>query len=119
MTFPAEDIRDWRGRQVVDADGDKIGSLEAIYVDTKTDEPSFASIEIGLPGRKRLVFAPLTDATVTPAHVRVRCDKKLVKSAPGIATDGELLAKDEPALFSHYGLAYPGETSGQRALARR
>lgn len=114
----AEDIRDWRGREVVDPGGSKIGSLEAIYVDTRTDEPFFASVEIGFPGRKRLVFVPLTDATVAPAHVRVRSDKKLVKSAPSIDTDGELLATDEPAVFSHYGMPYPGET-GQRVLARR
>ena len=28
--FPAENIRDWRGHAVVDQNGDKIGTLEAI-----------------------------------------------------------------------------------------
>ena len=119
MTFPAENIRDWRGRAVVDERGDKIGALEAVYVDTASDEPAFATVEVGFVGRRRLVFVPLTGATVAPDHVRVRCDKKLAKAAPSIGTDGELLASDEPALFSHYGLPYPGAESGQRALARR
>ena len=30
--FEAENIRDWRNHDVVDADGKKIGELEAIYV---------------------------------------------------------------------------------------
>ena len=38
--FEAENIRDWRGHDVVDTDGHKIGQLEAIYVDTGTDPPS-------------------------------------------------------------------------------
>ena len=42
--FEAENIRDWRGHDVVDADGHKIGALEAIYVDTGTDLPSFATV---------------------------------------------------------------------------
>lgn len=119
MTFPADNIRDWRGHAVVDDDGDKIGTLEAIYVDTRTDEPSFASVEVGIIGRRRLVFVPLAGGTVSPSHLRVRCDKKLVKGAPSIDTDGELLAVDEPELFAHYGLPYPDAGSGTRVLARR
>jgi hypothetical protein len=119
MSFVAENLRDWRGRSVIDAEGDKIGSLEAIYVDTATDEPSFATVQVGLPGRHRLVFVPLDGATVAPDHVRVRADKKLVKQAPSIDTDGELLAGDEPKVFAHYGLAYTAGAGGERRLARR
>lgn len=119
MTFPAENLRDWRGRSVIDSDGDKIGSLEAIYVDTATDEPFFCTVQVGLPGRHRLLFVPVTGATVAPDHVRVRCDKKLVKQAPSIDTDGELLAEDEPKVFSHYGMAYSTGAGGERRLARR
>jgi hypothetical protein len=43
--FEAADIQEWRGHTVVDPDGSKIGELETIYVDTSTDEPSFATIE--------------------------------------------------------------------------
>lgn len=117
--FPAENIRDWRGKSVVDRDGGKIGALEAVYVDTGSDEPSFATVEVGLPGRKRLVFVPLAGATVAPAHVKVQIDKKQAKNAPSIDTDGELLAADEPGIFEHYGLAYAPGASGERRLARR
>jgi hypothetical protein len=119
MSFPAENIRDWRGRDVVDADGNKIGTLEAIYVDTTTDEPAFATIQIGVVGRRRLVLAPLDEATVAPGHLRIRYAKRLVRQAPAIGTDGELLATDEPALFAHYELPYSQGAAGERRLARR
>jgi hypothetical protein len=64
--FPAENLRDWRGHKVIDPGGGRIGDLEAVYVDTTTDEPSFATVRIGMIGRHRLVFVPLTGATVTP-----------------------------------------------------
>jgi hypothetical protein len=110
--FPAENLRDWRGEKVIDPDGSKIGDLEAVYVDTGTDQPSFATVKVGFVGRHRL-----DGATVTPGAVRVRYDKKLVSEAPSIDLDGELAATDEPGVFAHYNLPYP--SSGERRLARR
>ena len=117
--FEAENIRDWRNHDVVDADGGKIGQLEAIYVDTSTDQPAFASVRTGMIGRHRLTFVPLNGATVAPAHVRVPDSKKQVRDAFQIDTDGELAATDEPGLFQHYGLAYEPGAGGERRLARR
>jgi hypothetical protein len=117
--FPAENLRDWRGEKVIDPEGSKIGELEAIYVDTATDEPAFATVKMGMIGRHRLSFVPLAGATVTPGAVRVRYDKKLVNDAPGIDTDGELAAADEPGVFAHYNLPYQPGAAGERRLARR
>ncbi len=117
--FPAENLRDWRGESVIDPDGDKIGDLEAVYVDTVNDEPSFATVRVGFIGRHRLVFVPLLGATVAPKAVRVRYEKKLVGDAPSIDLDGELTAADEPAVFAHYQLPYEPGFSGARRLARR
>ena len=117
--FEAENIRDWRNQDVIDADGNKIGQLEAIYVDTSTDMPAVASVRIGMLGRHRLTFVPLDRATVAPSHVRVAYPRKQVKDALQIDTDGELAAADEPGLFEHYGLAYQPGTAGERRLGRR
>lgn len=117
--FDADDIRDWRGHPVVDHDGSKIGSLEAVYYDTATDAATFASVQIGVVGRHRLTFVPLEGARVSPDHVRVIVDKKTAKDAPTMDTDGELDARDEPALFAHYGLAYIPGAGGERRLGRR
>ncbi len=117
--FEAADIREWRGHDVVDAGGHKIGALEAVYVDTGTDLPSFGTVRVGLPTRHRLVFVPLDHATVGPGYLKVRYDKRQVKDAPAIGTDGELPAADEEAIFKHYGLTYQPGAEGARLLARR
>lgn len=117
--FPAENIRDWRGQDVVDEAGSKIGTLESVYFDTASDEPAFAAVQIGIVGRHRLTFVPLAGAVVSPSAVKVTVNKKQAKDAPTIETDGELTADEEPGVFSHYGLAYePGQT-GERRLGRR
>lgn len=115
----AADIREWRGHNVVDDEGHKIGTLESVYVDTSTDEPSFATVTVGLPTRHRLVFVPLDQATVGPGYLKVGYDKKLVRDAPSIGTDGELPAGDEEAIFAYYGLTYQAGANGERRLARR
>lgn len=117
--FEADDIRDWRGYDVRDVSGAKIGSLEAVYFDTASEEPVFATVKVGFPGRHRLVFVPLDDARVSPNHVRVQVAKKTVKNAPSIAADGELEAATEPSVFEHYGLSYRTGLGGERRLGRR
>jgi hypothetical protein len=117
--FEVTDIREWRGHDVVDAEGHKIGELEAVYVDTRTDLPSFATVQVGIPTRHRLVFVPLEESTVGPGYLKVAYDKKQVKDAPSIDTDGELPAGDEEAIFKHYGLTYEPGAGGERRLARR
>lgn len=118
MGIEVENIRDWQGKHVVDRDGRKIGELEAVYVNTTTDEPAFVTVTMGMFKGKRLAFVPLTGATVTPDHVRVRVDRDLAKDAPSIDPDGELTADEEPAVFAHYDMpkAPPGSP---RRLARR
>ena len=117
--FEAANIREWRGHDVVDAQSNKIGELEAVYVDTGTDLPSFGTVKVGMLSRHRLVFVPLDGATVGPGYLKVVYDKKQVKDAPSIDTDGELPAAEEEAVFKHYGLTYQPGASGERRLGRR
>jgi hypothetical protein len=117
--FAAENIRDWRNHDVVDEDGHKIGLLEAVYVDTGTDKPAFATVRVGMIGRHRLAFVPLEGTTVAPDRLRVAYSKKQVTGAFSIGTDGELAATDEPGLFEYYGVPYQLGATGQRRLARR
>jgi hypothetical protein len=72
-----------------------------------------------MPTRHRLVFMPLDQATVGPGYLKVSYDRKQVKGAPSIDTDGELPAADEEAIFKHYGLTYQPGADGERRLARR
>ncbi|MDX2648626.1 PRC-barrel domain-containing protein [Streptomyces sp. NPDC001902] len=113
------DIREWRDRDVVDPKGHKIGALEAIYVDTATDEPAVATVRTGLPTRQRLVFVPLDEAVVGPGYVKVAQPKGLVKKGPSIGTDDVLPAEQEGEIFQYYDMAYHPGAGGERKLARR
>lgn len=117
--FEAENLRDWIGLPVVDQDEDKVGTLESVYFDTSTDQPAFATVQMGLLGRQKLVFVPLQGALVAPKHLKVTYGKKKIKDAPFIATDGELQASDEPAIFTYYELPYQTGSGGERRLGRR
>ena len=117
--FEAANIREWRGHDVVDAQGHKIGGLKAIYVDTRTGPPSFGTVKVGMPTWHRPVLAPLDRATVSPGYLKVCYDRKQVKDAPSSDTDGELPAAGEEAIFKHYGLTYEPGADGERRLACR
>lgn len=77
----AADVREWRNRDVVDAESRRIGVLEAVYVDTTTDEPAMATVRTGLPTRHRLLFVPIENAIVGPDYLRVGYVRTLVKRA--------------------------------------
>ncbi len=115
----AADVREWRERAVVDPKGRKIGTLEAIYVDTATDEPAMATVRTGLPTRQRLVFVPLGEAVLGPGYVKVPHDKGRVRKAPSIGTDDVLPAEREETVFRYYDLVYRPGAEGERRLARR
>jgi hypothetical protein len=82
-------MSDWRGKPLVDRDGEKLGKLEDVYVDTDSDEQLFGTIKEGMIGR-HLTFVPLRGSTASPNHLQVTVSKKDVKDAPNIDTDGEL-----------------------------
>jgi sporulation protein YlmC with PRC-barrel domain len=42
-----ENIRDWRGKEVLDSDGERIGDVEDVYFDIETDEPSSSARWLG------------------------------------------------------------------------
>ncbi|SNX62974.1 PRC-barrel domain protein [Streptomyces sp. TLI_55] len=115
----AADIREWRTCDVVDPKGHKIGVLEAVYVDTTTDEPAVATVRTGLPTRRRLVFVPVEDALLGPGYVKIAYTRGLVRKAPSIGTDDVLPAEREEAIFRHYGMTYQPGANGERKLARR
>ena len=94
-----------RGSAVVSSDGEKIGSIEDIYLDRETEEPEWALVKTGLFGSNG-TFVPLAEATMTGSDITVPYGKDQVKSAPNMAPDGELTQEQEAELYSYYGLEY-------------
>jgi hypothetical protein len=43
-------VRSWQGATMVDRDGDKIGTIDSIYLDDQTGQPEWALVNTGLFG---------------------------------------------------------------------
>jgi uncharacterized protein (TIGR02271 family) len=90
---------------MVDPAGDKLGTIDAIYLDDETGQPEWATVTSGLFTAKA-AFVPLAQAQDTGDSVQVPYAKQQVKNAPGMQADGSLSQDDEAQLYRHYGLDY-------------
>jgi uncharacterized protein (TIGR02271 family) len=100
-----EQVREWRGANLVDRDGDKIGTIDEIYLDSQSNEPEWALVNTGLFGTKS-TFVPIRDASREGDDLQVPVEKAQVKDAPSIEADGQLSQQEESELYRHYGLDY-------------
>ncbi|WP_168709279.1 PRC-barrel domain-containing protein [Arthrobacter sp. PAMC25564] len=102
------------GGIVVDADGEKIGSVEQIFTSGDSGEPVFVTVRTGLFGMSES-FAPLSGASLEESVIRVAFAKDTVKNGPRIDSNrGVITATQERELYRYYGLAADasGEGSG-------
>jgi uncharacterized protein YrrD len=114
-TIRQELLLQLRGEKLCDRDGDKIGTIEEIYLDADTGAPEWALVTAGLFGGKRM-FVPVRDATDADRTLRVPFDKATVQSAPTMEPDGQLSQSEEAELYRHYGMdqrALPGAAHGR------
>src|SRR5215204_5272883 len=115
MQMPDIDtVRGWQGRTLVDRDGDKIGTIDAIYLDDQTGQPEWALVNTGLFGAKS-TFVPLAQADTVGDDVQVPYEKQLVKDAPRVEADQHLSEAEEQQLWRHYGLDYGAAEAGRTA----
>ena len=106
---------DWNGRELIDADGGKVGTIEALFRDQDTEQPEWAAVSTGMFGKK-LSFVPIQDAEPTGESVRVPFSKDQIKDAPKIDdSEGQLSQDEEAQLYEHYGISY-GESRSDSGL---
>ena len=108
-----ERIQELRGAPVLDPNGDKIGSVEEVFLDGQTHQPEWIGLGTGFFGTKR-VLVPVAGASLSHDAVTVRYPKDQVKDAPDVDAD-YLTAEDEQALYSYYGIPY-GTSSSDTVL---
>ncbi len=101
---------DFRGRTVVDSQGEKVGKIDELYFDDQGGQPEWALVNTGLFGTKK-TFVPIKGASPTGEDLRVAVTKAQVKEAPSIDADEELSEAEERRLFEHYGVPYTTEGS--------
>ena len=108
-TLTFDDLQSAQGATVYSSDGEKIGSVEEIYVDDQTDQPEWIGLGTGLFGTKR-ALVPVEGASMREGGVLVPYSKDQVKGSPDIDSD-EIDQDTEAQLYGHYGLGYSEERS--------
>jgi hypothetical protein len=104
-----EDYSAWTGRDVLTADGDRLGAVEMIFLDEATDAPEWVLVRLE-DGDESAVI-PLAGANVEERAIRVEPARDRIAAAPRIDVDETLSVADERRLYEHYGLAYSQEES--------
>jgi PRC-barrel domain/Domain of unknown function (DUF2382) len=104
---------DYRGRYLCDSSGERVGTIDELYLDADNDQPEWAVVT-GLHG-SRGTFVPLRDAVpVGDEDVRVPVARERMSDAATIEPGGELSAEEEEQLFEYYGIHITESHSGAR-----
>ena len=97
-----DELQSWHRRDLIDRDGDKIGSIGDVYLDEQTGQPEWLTVKTGLFGTRES-FVPIAEARAEGDTVRVPYEKSHVKDAPNVDADGALSHDEESQLYRHYG----------------
>lgn len=103
--MPAAD--DLVGRPVYDADDQKVGTVEGLYLDGDGSEPRYLAVQSGWFGSKRHVI-PMDDASARGSdpekEILVPYSRDKLSAAPTFEEGHDLTLHDERDLQEHYGL---------------
>src|SRR3954471_21106362 len=111
MTMSTESVAQLRGSNVLDATGDKVGTVEEIYLDQESGQTEWALVKTGMFGNKP-TFVPLSGATPQDDTLRVQYEKSQITDAPKVDADQQLSQAEERELYQHYGLGCSEFDSG-------
>ena len=89
------------GRNAVDPQGDKIGSVGQVYLNDETGQPDWITVNTGLFGTKEH-FAPLAGTSFNGDALVLPFDKNVVKDAPDVADASHLDVDEQEALYAYY-----------------
>ncbi len=89
------------GRNAVDPQGNTIGSVGQVYLNDRTGQPDWITVNTGLFGTKES-FAPLAGSSFTGDDLVVPFDKTVVKDSPDVADASHLDADEQQSLYAYY-----------------
>ena len=113
-----DELQSWHRRDLIDRDGDKIGSIGDVYLDEQTGQPEWLTVKTGLFGTRES-FVPIAEARAEGDTVRVPYTKSHVKDAPNVDSDGALSHDEESQLYRHYDRGVTGAGAETRDRGKR
>lgn len=84
-----------------DAQGDRIGKVEQVFLDDNTGEPTFLTVNTGLFGAKEN-FVPVKGMRQDGDRVELPYTKDVIKDAPKVDADDHLSPAEEDELYRYY-----------------
>jgi len=91
------------GYDVLDADGNRIGTVDNVWVDDATNQLEFIGVKTGwLFGHTHLI--PTADAQFGDQSITVPYPESQIKDAPSFPADQELSPDNESEIYDYYGL---------------
>ena len=104
--------------QVVDQNGDEIGSLHSLWSEPDTGAVEFLGVKTGwLFGHNHVVPAEKAELDETENVVRLPYTAMFVKEAPSISADAEISEAEEADIYRYYGLDRTGPSIETSTLA--
>jgi uncharacterized protein (TIGR02271 family) len=101
------------GYNVMDAGGEKIGTLDALWTDEQTGKVEFLGVKTGwLAGKIHVVPARGVEIEDDKDRVRVPYEAQQVKDAPSYPAQEELSEAQEREIYQYYGMPSAGPTVG-------
>ena len=98
------------GTQLLDSDGDKVGKITTVFLDTQSNQPEWVSVKTGFFGGNE-TLVPLATASLEGDELRVPFPKSQIKDAPHHDPEADLSAEDEAELYRYYGLSRDGASN--------
>lgn len=89
------------GHQLLDGEGHSVGKINQVYLDDRTNEPSWVSVHTGLFGRKE-TLVPLQGAQPQQEDLQVPYDKATVKDAPHVESGAHISPETEAQVRDYY-----------------
>ena len=94
---------------VVDQNGDEIGTLHSLWSDPDTGAVEFLGVKTGwLFGHNHVVPAGKAELDETANVVRLPYTEAFIKEAPSISADAEISEAEEDNIYRYYGLDESG-----------
>ena len=119
MTILTPDTDTWIGRALTDGDHRRVGTIEEIYCDERSDEAIWMVVKSGRVSARR-AFVPTASTRVARDAVVTVYDKDEIDGAPQIDDVDDVPEEQLRALYRHYGLQYEGGgdlTPAERVMA--
>ena len=100
----AQEAGSWIGATLTEIGGEKIGSVEGLYVDSEGGEPVWLIARLGRRRGARVVALPLAECAGFPAGVWTAQGAEALRRAPVVDPIRPLRREHELTICGHFGI---------------